>query len=79
MALTLFPDIDLAIVNLSIKGNHGELGILGQSIQFSKEGCEHVISDRTGLVDGHGNLGVTSDLLSGIPLGSILFIVSLDG
>ena len=79
MALTLFPDIDLAIVDLSIEGNHGELGILGKSVQFCEEGCEHFVTDRAGLVDSDSNLGVTGDLLSGIPLCSILFVVSLDG
>ena len=79
MALTLFPDIDLAIVDPCIEGNHGELGILGKSVEFCEEGGEHLVSDRAGLVDSHGNLGVTGDLLSGIPLSTILFIVSLDG
>ena len=35
--LALFPDIDLIFCNDSIEGNHGELGILGKPIKFSKE------------------------------------------
>ena len=79
MSLPFLPDIDLGIVDLSIEGNHGELGILGQSVEFCKESCEHFITNRAGLVDSHGNLGVTGDLLSGIPLSTILFVVSLNG
>ena len=68
----LLPSVDLALIYLSIEGNHCELCQLCQLIKFSEECREHVIADRAGLVDGDGNLCLALNLLAwvnvGIPL-----------
>ena len=58
LVLSLLPDVDLILWHLGIEGYHRELCQLCQLIEFSEEGCQHLVADRAGLVDGDGNLGL---------------------
>ncbi|MEC9122515.1 MAG: hypothetical protein VX969_00080, partial [Verrucomicrobiota bacterium] len=50
--LTLLPNERFAVIDLRVEGDHSELGVLGELLQFSEEGGQHPVVDRTGLVDG---------------------------
>ena len=69
LAGTLLPSVDLALINVSIEGNHCELSQLGKLVQFSEEVLKHLIADRAGLVDSDGNLCLALNLLAGMNVG----------
>jgi len=63
-ARALLPSINLVLGYLSVEGDHGKLRDFCQLVQLGEERGEHLIVNRSRLVDADSDLGLTAHALA---------------
>jgi len=58
----LAPGVDILVESDRVEGNNVDGDVLGEATEFTEEFCQHVVADRSRLIDGDKDLGYVAFL-----------------